>query len=347
MSYILRLTVALLTFLVISNTHAAEVILRLHQMLPAQALIPTRVLAPWAERIEAESDGRIKVNLYHSMELGGKPADLIDQTSEGIVDITHTLLSYSRERFPKAEVFELPFMVTNATATSMAFQEYYETYMRDDDSFKGLHVLAVHTHGPGVLSTKEKKVHKLEDLRRLRIRGPSRVVNGVFMSFGARPVQSPLTEIPRAIREGSIDGTVLPFEVFPVLKIEQSLPYHTEFSGDYGLYTSTFVFAMNERRYQALPADLQHIIDRNSGIDLAREFGQAADWGDKVGRDLALKDGHGTFMLSEAETMQATQASDQVIEEWYADMKRRGLDGKGLHRAAKKLLESYSRANPQ
>ncbi len=347
MPYTLRLSIVLFSFIFISNIHAAEVILRLHQMLPAQALIPSKVLAPWAEQIEAESNGRIKVKLYHSMELGGKPADLIDQVSEGGVDITHTLLSYSRERFPRAEVFELPFMVTNATATSMAFQNYFETYIRGGDSFKDLHVLAVHTHGPGVLSTSEKKVHKLEDLRRLRLRGPSRVVNGVLMSLGARPVQSPLTEIPKALREGSIDGTVLPFEVFPVLKIEQGLPYHTEFSGDYGLYTSTFVFAMNEKRYQALPADLQRIIDRNSGIDLARKFGQAADWGDKVGRELALKDDHGTFMLSEAETSLAKQASEPVIEEWYADMERRGLDGKRLHRAAKTLLESYSRANAQ
>ncbi|NNC27543.1 C4-dicarboxylate ABC transporter, partial [Salinisphaera sp. USBA-960] len=59
-----------------SSTLAQEVTLRLHQFLPAQANVPKNVLDPWADKIEAESGGRIKIERYPAMQLGGKPPEL-------------------------------------------------------------------------------------------------------------------------------------------------------------------------------------------------------------------------------------------------------------------------------
>ncbi|MEQ9609984.1 MAG: C4-dicarboxylate ABC transporter, partial [Kiloniellaceae bacterium] len=101
-----------------------QVILRLHQMLPPQAAIPARALIPWIETVERESQGRIKVEHYPSMQLGGAPPSLYDQARDGVVDLIWTVLGYTPGRFPKSEAFELPFMVTTAEATSRAFHEY-------------------------------------------------------------------------------------------------------------------------------------------------------------------------------------------------------------------------------
>ena len=77
------------------------VTLRLHQMLPPQATIPARALTPWAQKVEAESGGRIKVQLFHAMQLGGAPPQLYDQAKDGVVDLTWTVLGYTPGRFPK------------------------------------------------------------------------------------------------------------------------------------------------------------------------------------------------------------------------------------------------------
>ena len=326
---------------------AAEFTLRLHQMLPAQGTVPSKVLQPWANKIESESNGRIKVELYHAMELGGTPADLLDQAAEGTVDLTWTLFGYTPERYPKAEVFELPFMVTNATATSMAFQEYFETYMRHDASLKDLHVLAVHTHGPGLINTRDRQIKHLRDLNRLKLRGTSRVVNAMLMSLGAKPVWRPVTDIPIAMQNKSIDGSVVPFEVVPILKIQQYAPFYTGFSGARGIYTGTFVFAMNEQRYQSLPPELKKVIDHNSGIDLARQFGAVMDDGDLKGRDIAVKAGNSLFVLDEEQTKIAHEVSDQVIEEWLMDMDARGFNGRKLYQAAQQLIKKYTKQNSQ
>ena len=49
---------------------AQEVTLKLHQFLPPQANVPKLVLDVWADKVEADSDGRIKVERYPSMQLG-------------------------------------------------------------------------------------------------------------------------------------------------------------------------------------------------------------------------------------------------------------------------------------
>lgn len=117
---------------VAGSAMAQTVTLRLHQMLPPQATIPAKALVPWAQKIEAESGGKIKVQLFHAMQLGGAPPQLFDQARDGVVDFTWTVLGYTPGRFPKTEVFELPFMSGNAEASSRAIQEYVEKFAADD-----------------------------------------------------------------------------------------------------------------------------------------------------------------------------------------------------------------------
>ena len=95
---------------------AQEVTLKLHQFLPAQANVPVQVLDVWADNVERDSGGRIKVERYPSMQLGGTPPELIDQAIDGIADVVWTVVGYTPGRFPRTEVFELPFFVEDARA---------------------------------------------------------------------------------------------------------------------------------------------------------------------------------------------------------------------------------------
>lgn len=321
---------------------AADVTLKLHQMLPPQATIPSKVLQPWAEKIQAESGGRIAVELYPAMQLGGKPADLVDQVKDGVVDLTWTVIGYTPGRFPKSEAFELPFMVTTGEATSVAFQEYYEKHLQDE--FADYKVLAVHAHGPGLIHTiGSKPVQKLEDMNGLKLRGTSKVVNQMLEAMGASPVGMPVTAVPESLSKSVIDGTVVPWEVTPAIKIAELAPNHTSFSGKNGLYTATFLFAMNKDSYDALPDDLKKIIDDNSGKELARLFGKAMDEGDVRGKDIADKAGNTTYVLDEAETARWKAAGEAVTKAWIADMDGKGLDGTTLYKDALALIEANSK----
>ena len=89
-----------------SGAAAQEVTLRVHHFLPAQAPVPSQFIEPWAQKVMDESDGRIAVEVYPAMSLGGGPPSLFDQARDGIVDIIWTLTGYTPGRFLRAHAGE-------------------------------------------------------------------------------------------------------------------------------------------------------------------------------------------------------------------------------------------------
>ncbi|MEO4043081.1 TRAP transporter substrate-binding protein [Hoeflea sp. CAU 1731] len=320
---------------------AQEVTLRMHQFLPPQANVPKHVLQPWADKVEEESDGRIKVELYGAMSLGGTPPQLIDQARDGAVDIVWTLPGYSPGRFPRAEVFELPFMMSNAEAGSKAYWDLFESDMKDED-FKDFKILGAWMHGPGVIHAKGDGVHKLEDMQGLKLRGPTRVINNLLSETGATPIGMPVPAIPEALSKNVIDGTVIPYEVTTALKIPELVETHTEFSGDKALYTAVFVLAMNKAKYDSLPDDLKKVIDNNSGAEFSAFAGRTMQEYDKPGREAAEAADNEIVILDEAEVARWKEVAQPVIDNWIAEMNEKGIDGADLYERAQALIEQYT-----
>jgi len=315
--------------------------LRLHQFLPPQATIPAQAIVPWAQKIEAESNGRIKVQVFHAMQMGGTPAQLFDQARDGVADITWTVLGYTPGRFNKAEAFELPFMCQGGgERCSRAFHEYVETHAADE--FRSVKLLAAHTHGPGLFHTKQP-VTGLESLRGMKVRGGSRVVNNMLTKLGATPVGMPVPAVTEALSKGVIDGTTIPWEVAPALKVQELVKNHTTFAGNAGLYTQTFAFSMNRAAYDKLPDDLKKVIDNNAGIETAALFGRAMDEGDKQGRDLAVKAGNNIVALDLAETQRWRRTAATVEADWIKEMGGKGIDGARLLKDAQSLIAKHAK----
>lgn len=335
-----KATVLALTALLSCSAWSQQITLRLHQLLPAQAPVPAKAIIPWAQKVEAESGGRIKIQLFHSMQLGGTPPQLFDQARDGVADITWTILGYTPGRFNKAEVFELPFMSGSPEASSRAFQQYVEKFAADE--FSSVKLLAVHTHGPGLFHTKAP-VTGLESLRGMKIRGGSRVINNMLTKLGATPVGMPVPAVTEALSKGVIDGATIPWEVVPALKVTELVKNHTTFAGNRGLYTQTFAFSMNKAAYDKLPADLKKVIDNNSGVETAALFGRAMEAGDKAGRELAVKSGNNILALDVAETQRWRRTAAAVEADWIEEMKGKNIDGAKLISEARALVNQFDR----
>ncbi|TVQ29047.1 MAG: C4-dicarboxylate ABC transporter [Geminicoccaceae bacterium] len=319
---------------------ADTVTLRLHHFLPPQATIPANAITPWIQAIEAASDGRLRIEHYPAMQLGGAPPSLYDQARDGVVDIAWTLLGYTPGRFPRAEAFELPFLGTTGEATSRAFSAFVEAHAMAD--FDGVRPLVVHTHGPGLLHVRGSGVERLEDLQGLTLRGPTRVTTQLLSTLGANAIGMPVPAVPEALARGVIDGVAVPWEVTPSLRIAELVDTHTEFTGIHGLYTATFVLAMNQGSYDRLPDDLRAIIDAHSGIERAAAFGRAMDVNDVVGRDIALAAGNRVVVLDAAETARWQEAAAAVVESWIAEAEARGIEGGALVEAARALVAEHT-----
>lgn len=319
------------------------VTLKFHTFMAPLSNVWLNMHKAWMAKVEKESAGRIKFEAYPAMQLGGTPVQLYDQVKDGVVDVMWTLPGNTAGRFPRVEVFELPFMMTNAEATSKAYWEYVQTMAADE--FKDVQVLALQVHGPGVIHTVDKPVKSIADLKGLKLRAPTRQATKLLASLGATPVGMPLPGIPDALSKGTINGCVIPWEVVPSVKVHELTKFHAEFDPAGGaLYTTTFVMAMNKAKYNALPADLKKVIDNNSGMATSAWLGKVQQGGDVAGRKSASDRGNTIFTVSATEAQEFRRKSRAIEVEWVEDMNKRGFDGRKLLDTARALIDKHTKS---
>ncbi|MEK8029237.1 TRAP transporter substrate-binding protein [Ideonella sp. DXS29W] len=319
---------------------AQEVTLKVHFFLPASSFANTLFIQPWCDKVAAESNQRIKCQSYPSMQLGGTPPQLYEQVRDGVADVVWTLPGYTAGRFPSVEVFELPFMMQNPEATSKALWDYVQTHSQAE--FKDVHLLATHVHGDGVFHLTGKPVKTMADLRGLKLRAPTRLTNKFIAMLGATPVSMPVPQVGDAMSKGVIDGAVVPYEVVPSVKLQELSKFHSETDpAEPAFYTSTFIFAMNKAKYDALPADLKKVIDANSGQALSGEIGKAFLKADGIGKRMVNAKDVNVIPASELASWKVV--GQKLAADWVTEMNGKGLPGSRMLDDAKALIAKYAK----
>jgi len=322
---------------------AQTITLKVHHFLGPQSIQHTTMLQTWCNNIAKDSGNRLNCQIYPAMQLGGSPPQLFDQAKDGVADVVWTVAGYTANRFVRSQVFELPFMMTNAGATSRAAWDWVQKHAADE--YKDIKLLAVHVHGPGVIFTKNKPINRIEDLRGLKVRGPTATVTKMLANMGATPVGMPVPQVPEALSKGVIDGAVIPYEVAPGLKVNELTKFASETPrGSPALYTTFFVVPMNKARYDSLPPDLKAVIDKNSGRELSAFLGSTQEGNDVPGRKVfAETPGYTITQIPAAEVERWKKATDNLDDEWVAEMNKRGYNGRAMLEDAQALVQKYSR----
>jgi len=321
-------------------TQAQEITLKVHHFLPPPSPAHTKLITPWCDKINKESGGKLKCQIFPSMQMGGTPPQLYDQAKDGVADIVWTLPGYTAGRFPLVEAFELPFMMRKPEGTSRALWDWVQA--NDQAEFKDVHPIAFHVHGPGVFHMVNKPIKTLADFKGVKLRAPTRQTNKMLAAFGATPVGMPVPQVPEALSKGVIDGAVIPYEVVPALKVQELVKYHSEIDPSQpAIYTSVFIFAMNKAKYDSLPPDMKKVIDANSGVEASAFFGKAQGDADVPGRKLSEKNTFNTIPAAEIENWR--KAAQPVIDDWIKDVTAKGANGKALVESARSLIEKYNK----
>jgi TRAP-type transport system periplasmic protein len=330
------------TILSTGYAQAPEVTLRMHHFLPPVSNGHAKFLRPWADKVQQDSNGRIKIDIFPTMQLGGTPPQLFDQAKDGVVDLVWTLPGNTPGRFPGIEVFELPFVAhKRAIANSRALQEYAEANLKDE--FKDVKPICFWAHDHGLIHA-NKKVTTLADLQGLKLRFPTRLAGEALRALGANAIGMPIPQVPEAMAQRVIDGAVIPWEVVPALKMQELVKFHTEIPGSPTLYTATFILAMNNAKYNALSADLKAVIDRNSGQAAAAMAGRVWDEQAVAVSDMVKRRGNEITVLSEAEAAAWKAKTEPVIANWVNAVKEKNLDGAKLLESARALIAKHAAA---
>ena len=315
---------------------AQEVTFKIAHFLPSAAPTQQRVLQPWCDEMKKESNGRIACQFFPAMQLGGTPAQLVDQVKNGVADVVWTGPGYSAGRFPAIEAFELPFMVVDSTSSSKALWKYYQQNAQQE--FAPYKVLAFHTDGGQAVHTAGKPVVGLTGFAGMKLRTSTRMGARTLAALGGSPVAMPPAQVTEAIAKGVVDGSLGAWElVFPT-KLSEVTKFHAQPAPGVAHPTATVLMVlMNKQKYDGLPADLKAIVDKTTGEVMVGKFGAMFDDVAATTRKKIAEQGNKISTFSAVEVAAMKRATASVEDEWVKQVGDKGLDGKKLIAAAREL----------
>lgn len=332
-------TVALATGILVSAAAAAAdtVTLKIAHFLPSVAQVQRQVLEPWCDDLGRESGGRIRCQFYPALQLGGTAAQLVDLVRNGVADIVWTAPGYSAGRFPKTEVLELPGMLpVGGVAGGRAIWTFYQAHLQDE--YAAYKVLALHGDGGMTIHTANRQVAKAADFAGLKLRAPNRTIASTLTALGATPVAMPPAQMTEAISKGVVDGASAVWEVIGPTKLDEVTRFHMETAPDEPVLGATVLaLLMNKKSFDAIPADLKAILEKNSGPVLVERFGRAWDATIAATRDKVKAEGQSVTVLSGSAYDEVLKKLGPVTTEWIAQASAKGIDAAPLVAAARQL----------
>jgi TRAP-type C4-dicarboxylate transport system substrate-binding protein len=289
----------------------------------------TKFLLPWAKQIEKMSKGKIKIEIFPSMSMGGKPNELYKQARDGSADIVWTLAGYTPGVFPRTEVYELPTVHRgSAVATNIAIKENFHL-IKDD--FKKIKPLIIHVHAGNAIHMVSKKVTSINDLKGMKLRTPSRTGAWLIKELGAEPVGMPLPAFPQALSKKAIDGGFIPFEVFPPFKFHQLTKYSIEGPNGARFGTSVFMLLMNKDKFNNLSKELQNIIEKSFNMHAAIKVGETWMNVEKPGIKMQKNSKNSKVIILSKKSMDKfNKIGKKVAQRWVKEANKKGIDGNNL-----------------
>ena len=305
-------------------------VLRFSHFYPSTSDINEQIFEPWAKKIEADSNGRLKVEVYPSATIS-KADTAYESAVKGTIDIGSQVQGYTSGRFPLSQIAELPGLSNSSTQTGCMLQTLYDNgaiASEYDDS----HLLFMFATGPGTLHSTNKLIKTPEDMRGMRIRRPSAVAGDIIESMGASPVGLPANDIYTSLQRGVVDGLSFPWEAMATFKLDELTKYHTNMP----FYSSALMVTMNKDKYEGLPEDLKQVIDDNSGMALSKKVGAMWDKTYSVQLQAARDKGDEVIdILDPLNDPDWRGPLEKGTQKYLDDVNALGLDADGVYEKAK------------
>jgi TRAP-type transport system periplasmic protein len=322
-------SLAAVALLSLSGAASAQMTLTLSSWVPPSHLL-TRAQSDWCNEVSKAVAGRIKCNL---LPKAVTPAPgTFDAVKDGLADLSFSVHGYTPGRYVMGKMAELPFLGDSAIATSVAYQRIYEKHLAKFDEHKGMKVITVFTHGPGVIFNTKKPVTSLADLQGLKFRVGGGMVNDVGKALGANMTLKPAPESYELLSSGVVDGTWFPDESVVSFKLDKLVKHRTAVPG--GLYNTSFALVMNQATWDKIPKADQEAITKLSGEWAARFIGKYWDDTDAQSREVQKAAGVQSI-TADAKFLAEFKAKTSALEEaWIKE-----AEAKGLKNAAAVLQE--------
>jgi TRAP-type C4-dicarboxylate transport system substrate-binding protein len=266
----------------LSTAASAQVVLATSTWVPPGHLL-SRGQAAWCDDVAKATQDRVKCNILPKPV--SPPAGTFDAIRDGQADLSFSVHGYTPGRYVMTGITEFPFLGDDAVATSVAYQRIYERHLARFNEHKGLKVLTVFTHGPGVIFNNKKPIRSINDFEGVKFRVGGGFVNEIGKVLGANMTLRPASQAYEMLSSGVMDGNWFPDESVTSFKLEKLTKFRTAIPG--GVYNTSFAFVMNEATWNKISKADQAAIEKLSGEAAARRFGKL--WDEEDEKSLAVQ----------------------------------------------------------
>ncbi len=298
--------------------------------------IQSKLAESWCKEIQKRTNGQVVIEYFPGQTLT-KSRQVYDGVVTGLSDVGLALFAYTRGRFPVMAAVDLPLGYMSGKAATRVVNDVYNQFKPKE--LNDTQVMYLHAHGPGLLHTKGKPVKSLGDLKGMKLRGHGTSAL-IVKALGATPVPMPMPELYQSLSKGVVEGALYPIEVNKGWRMGEVTDYST---ASFSIaYTSSFFVVMNKDKWNALPADIQKTIEAINAEWIGKT-GEAWDSSDMAGYQYSLSLGHDIYGLDKKEAERWKKAVTPVIDQFIADLNKKGLKGQEIVDFTIETLRKYQK----
>lgn len=226
---------------------------------------------------ESNSNGRLKVEIYHSGQLGGT-VEALQQCVQGVIQACFGGDGEMATLYPRIQALSVPYLFNNRVEFyNMLDSEFMAEMYAEIEREHGIKVLASADNGGfRNFSNSKREVRSADDLKGLKIRCMEIPAHTIMLkALGAIPTPMAFAELYTALQTGVVDGQ----ENSPGTTLNGSFFEVNKFYTLDGHSISALQLYFNTAFLNRLPADLQNVVygagkvaqDANRGLNNANE----------------------------------------------------------------------------
>mgnify|MGYP000865087400 CR=1 FL=1 len=225
-------------------------------------------LEKFAEVLNEDTNGRVKVDIYDSGVLGGE-AEALNQVIAGSLDSSViTTMSIWQGYNPEAGIEDLPFLFKDSEMAHKALDgDYGKLAAERIIEPTGVKVVNIWENGFRHFTNNTRPIIEPDDMRGIKFRSaevPIRIE--MFNELGASAIPMAFPEVFTGLQQGTIDGQENPLSIIETSKFYEVQEYLT-LSGH--IYSSA-PFVFNSKIWEGYPDNIKNAIQK--AADEARDY---------------------------------------------------------------------------
>ena len=216
------------------------------------------------EMVEKRSNGRLKVEIFHSSQLGGE-REMQEMVALGTLEMSVSGIVVVYE--PLYALLEAPYLCRDREHVKKMMASPVVAELGQTLLNKGIRMVGFYENGYRNITNSKRPINTPADVKGLKIRTPENLAQlETFKAMGAVATPMAFSELYNALSQGVVDGQENPLQNIWTSKMYEVQKYLT-MTGH--IYNSAYILASN-KFWMGLPADLRKIAE-----DSLKE---ASDW---------------------------------------------------------------------